>query len=145
MFQIFRSLIAVFPVSCDRHRLGDTAATGYEVSETPTTAKTFSTEFPLTERPISEHGIWRHVGTSWRYVRSVAHHAIGTQSGSGGYDDSYAYLTGFRPDQTAQATLWIDPAIGGDYREVETVAPLGRFSDERSRVRMQPGLERVIC
>src|SRR5262249_49519212 len=49
---------------------------------------------------------------------SVAHHAVGTQTGSGGYDDWYAYLIGFGPDQTVRATLWIDPTISGDYREV---------------------------
>ena len=102
------------------------------VSETPAATKTFTTDFPLTERPISENGVWRHLGTSWAYVRSVANHAVGTQTGSGGYDDSYAYLTGFGPDQTAQATLWIDPAIGGDYREVELLL---RWADSPTSVR----------
>jgi hypothetical protein len=99
---------------------------------TPTFAKTFTTDFPLTERPISEDGIWQHHGMSWRYVRTVANRAIGTQSGSGGYDDSYAYLTGFGPDQTAKATLLIDPAVNGNYREVELLL---RWADSPTRAR----------
>ena len=133
MFPVRRSLLARLPHVVAIAIVSATlVATGDGVSGTPTTAKTFSTEFPLTEHPISEHGIWRHVGTSWSYVRSVANHAIGTQSGSGGYDDSYAYLTGFGPDQKAQATLWIDPAIGGDYREVELLL---RWADSPTRAR----------
>ena len=130
MFEMFRSLLASFAAIAIVSVIP--AATGYEVGEAQTTAKTFSTEFPLTERPLSEHGIWRHAGTSWSYVQSVAHHAIGTQSGSGGYDDSYAYLTGFALDQKAQATLWIDPAIGGDYREVELLL---RWADSPTSAR----------
>jgi hypothetical protein len=99
---------------------------------TPIFAKTLTTDFPLTESPISEDGIWQHHGMSWRYVRTVASRAIGTQSGSGGYDDSYAYLTGFGPDQTAQATLWIDPAVKGNYREVELLL---RWSDTPTKAR----------
>lgn len=89
------------------------------VGETPTAPKTFTTDFALAETPIAQSGAWQHAGRLWSYARSIAHHAVGTQTGSGGYDDSYAYLTGFGPDQTVQATLWIDPAIAGNYREVE--------------------------
>jgi hypothetical protein len=74
-------------------------------------ARTYSTNFPLTENPISERGVWQHRGTSWAKVRTVVNRAVGTQTGSGGYDDSYAYLSGFGPNQTAQATLSKDPAI----------------------------------
>src|SRR6516165_4273386 len=77
-------------------------------------ARTYATNFPLEETPISEGGVWQHRGTSWATVRTFANRAIGSQTGSGGYDDAYAYLSGFGPDQTAQATLWKDPAIGSD-------------------------------
>jgi hypothetical protein len=77
-------------------------------------ARTYATEFRLVENPISEGGAWRHRGAHWALVRTFANRAVGSQTGSGGYDDAYAYLPGFGHDQTAQATLWKDPAIGSD-------------------------------
>jgi hypothetical protein len=77
-------------------------------------ARTYATGFPLEEDPISEGGVWRHRGASWATVRTFARRAVGSQIGSGAYDDAYAYLSGFGPNQTAQATLWKDPAIGND-------------------------------
>ena len=77
-------------------------------------ARTYATDFPIEENPISEGGIWQHSGASWAMVRTFANRAVGSQTGSGGYDDAYAYLPRFGPNQTAQATLWKDPAIGND-------------------------------
>ena len=77
-------------------------------------ADTYATDFRLEENPISEGEAWQHRGAPWAMVRTFANLAVGTQTGSGGYDDAYAYLSGFGPDQTAQATLWKDPAIGND-------------------------------
>jgi hypothetical protein len=77
-------------------------------------AHNYATDFPLEENPISEGGVWQHHGAPWATVRTFANHAVGTQSGEGGYDDAYAYLSGFGPNQTAQATLWKDPALGKD-------------------------------
>ena len=77
-------------------------------------ARTYATNFLLEENPISEGGVWQHRGTSWATVRTFANRAIGSQTGSGGYDDAYAYLSGFGPNQEAQATLWKDPAIGNN-------------------------------
>lgn len=82
-------------------------------------SKSFATDFALNERPISEHGAWWHRGVRWTEVATQAHHAFGTQSGTDGYDDSYAYLMGFGPDQQAAATLWLNPTFKGDYREFE--------------------------
>jgi hypothetical protein len=77
-------------------------------------ARTYATDFPLEENPISEGGFWQHRGSSWAVVRTFPNRAVGTQTGDSGYDDAYAYLVGFGPNQTAQATLWKDPAIGED-------------------------------
>jgi hypothetical protein len=95
-------------------------------------ARVFSTTFPLTENPVSEGGVWQHSGYRWKQVRTIAGHAVGTQSGTGGYDDSYTYLTGFGPNQTAQAVVWRDPAIKGNYREVELLL---RWSDTPTEAR----------
>jgi hypothetical protein len=88
--------------------------------------RVFSTTFPVTENPVSEGGVWHHSGYRWKQVQTIAGHAVGTQTGTGGYDDSYTYLAGFGPDQTARAVVWRDPATRGDYREVELLL---RWSD----------------
>ena len=103
-----------------------------ESSAPPPAARTFATEFPFTERPISENGAWHHLGRFWAYIRTTDGHAFGTQTGAGGYDDAYAYLTGFSPDQQAQATLWLDPRTNGDYREVELLL---RWADSPTSAR----------
>jgi hypothetical protein len=77
-------------------------------------ARTYATDFRLEENPISESGAWHHRGTPWALVRTFANRAVGSQTGSGGYDDAYAYLSEFGPNQTAQATLWKHAATGSD-------------------------------
>lgn len=94
--------------------------------------KVFATAFPLVEHPISEHGAWHHRGAAWAVIRTEAGHALGTQTGRNGYDDSYAYLNGFPPDQHAQATLWLDPTAKGDFREFEVLL---RWSDTATTAR----------
>jgi hypothetical protein len=86
---------------------------------------TYSTNFPLAENPISEGGRWINGGTTglnWTNVRTTSGFAYGTQSGSGGYDDATAVLTGsWGPNQTAQATVAVKSASGssGVFEEVE--------------------------
>jgi hypothetical protein len=73
------------------------------------TQKTYTTNFPLAENPISEGGNWINgggVGLSWANVRTTPGLAFGTESGSGGYDDSTAVLAGtWNADQMAQAVV----------------------------------------
>jgi hypothetical protein len=71
----------------------------------------YATNFNLTESPISEGGAWHHNGLDWSLVDTSGGFAFGTQTGSGGFDDSYAYLSGFAPDQSASAVVHRDPAI----------------------------------
>jgi hypothetical protein len=92
----------------------------------------FASEFPQSEQPVSERGAWHHFGRSWAVVRSLPHRAVGTQSGAGRYDDSYAYLDGFPADQAAQATLWMAAGVRGDYREFELLL---RWSDSPTSAR----------
>jgi hypothetical protein len=68
-------------------------------------AQTFSTNFDGTENPLSENGIWSHNGLDWKKVQKVNGIAYGTQTGSGGYDDSYAYLSGFPANQSASGVI----------------------------------------
>jgi hypothetical protein len=78
------------------------------------------TTFPADENPISEGGAWTHLGLDWAGVETVGGNAFGTQTGNGGYDDSYAHLSGFPPDVTVSATIYKAAGIpSGDIHEVE--------------------------
>lgn len=74
-------------------------------------AQTFSTEFAGTENPLSEGGAWSHTGVDWTRVQKANGIAFGTQTGTAGYDDSYAVLSGFGPDQSGSAQVHIAPSI----------------------------------
>lgn len=80
----------------------------------------YSTNFDGTENPISEGGTWSHAGLDWTTVQKSGGIAYGTQTGTGGYDDSYAKLSGFSPDQTASAVIHlVSPIDGSCSHEVE--------------------------
>jgi hypothetical protein len=80
----------------------------------------YSTNFPLTESPISEAGHWIHRGTPWALVDTAGGVAYGTQPGDGSYTDSYAHLSGFPPDQTVTVTVHLNAGLSpGGTREVE--------------------------
>jgi hypothetical protein len=73
------------------------------------TTNSYSTSFSLTENPISEGGRWisgRTIGLDWSNVRTASNLAYGTQTGSGGFNDSIAVLSGsWGPTQSAQGTV----------------------------------------
>jgi hypothetical protein len=79
----------------------------------------YRTVFPLTENPISEGGVWVNVGLDWTFVQTGGGLAFGTQTGSGGFNDSYAHLTGFPPNHTAYGIIHIGSPTGGINHEVE--------------------------
>ena len=85
----------------------------------PNAAVTYSTTFDLTENPISEGGRWFNTGTLWTKVRTENGLAFGTNGPQNTYDDSYAYLSGFGPDQQVEAVVQVDSALLGDPHEVE--------------------------
>ena len=75
-------------------------------------AQRYTTNFPLTENPISEGGEWINggvVGLDWTNLSTTPGFTFGTQPGTAGsasWADSWALLTGaWGPDQTAQATI----------------------------------------
>jgi hypothetical protein len=92
------------------------------------THQTYTTNFPLTENPISEGGKWANgqtVGLDWANVRTRSGFAFGTESGTARtapqkYDDSTALVTGiWGPSQTAQATVRTVNQNDKTYEEVE--------------------------
>ncbi len=92
-----------------------------------TATATYTTNFDTTESPISEAGHWHHVGLDWTTVDTAGGTAFGTQalgvsrSGPTGYDDSYAYLDGFSPDQEASAVVSLGTIDTSCTHEVEVL------------------------
>jgi len=72
-------------------------------------SNTYSTNFSLTENPISENSKWingKAVGLDWANVRSFPGLAYGTQTDTIQFDNSTAVLSGtWGPDQSAWATV----------------------------------------
>jgi hypothetical protein len=108
---------------------GSSASTPCAIS----TPGSYTTNFPGTENPISEGGVWSNVGQDWTSVRTTPGLAFGTNGAANAYDDSYAHLSGFSPDQTAQATIYIAPNI--DQSETHEVELLLRWSDSAGLAR----------
>jgi tetratricopeptide (TPR) repeat protein len=89
--------------------------------------RTYTTNFSLTESPISENGNWENgktVGLDWADAATVPGRAFGLEFGLGSgpkaYDDAAALLTGnWGPDQTAQATVYSVNENDNIYEEVE--------------------------
>jgi hypothetical protein len=72
----------------------------------------YTTDFSRNEAPISEGGAWRHFGLDWTVVDTTSGLAVGTQTGPAEkFDDSYAYLSGFPPDQAVSVVVHKDPKI----------------------------------
>ena len=100
-------------------RSDDAATTQADASHADGTApdsgatRTYSTTFDGTEAPISENGAWTHVGLDWALVDTGGGLAYGTQTGTGGYNDSYAHLSGFPANQRASGVIHKDPGIDG--------------------------------
>jgi hypothetical protein len=97
----------------------DDAATDARVS--------YTTSFDGTESPISEGGAWTHVGVDWTLAETADGNAFGTQSGTGGYDDSYAHLSGFPANQAASGVIHRNATI--DASCTHEVEILMRWSD----------------
>lgn len=106
------------------------APNGAAASAAPTAVRSYETKFSVNQSPISENGSWEHTGLDWTYVQVARGRAHGTQTGYGGYDDSYAYLSGFPPNQLASAVLFVSPDLSPVNREVELLL---RWSDEAHR------------
>jgi hypothetical protein len=84
-----------------------------------TTGRRYSTSFNRTENPISEGGAWFNNGQLWTKVRTANGLAFGTNGARNTFDDSYAYLSGFGPNQQGEAVIHVSPALVGDPHEVE--------------------------
>jgi len=93
-------------------------------SQTPgpsTTSRTYTTDFPLAENPISEGGKWINgaaVGLDWSNVQTT--HGLAFDVSGAGYNDGTALLAGsWGPDQTVQVTVHCTNQSSAIYQEVE--------------------------
>jgi len=74
----------------------------------------YSTNFSgAPESPISEGGAWHHTPNVYANLITVGspNRAVGSQTGTGGFNDSYAYLSAFAPNVSVQATVYKDVTI----------------------------------
>ena len=99
-------------------------ATGNVAITVVTAGRSDSTTYTLTENPVSEGGNWTNgklTGLDWSNARTTPGLAFGTETGSGGYDDSVAILNGaWGPNQSAFATVHtVNQQSGSVYEEVE--------------------------
>jgi hypothetical protein len=91
--------------------------------------RSYTTNFPRMENPVSENGSWINggsAGVDWTNVRTMPGMAVGTipgnVSGNAQYADSTAVLAGsWGPNKSAQATIFVAQASGdsGVFEEVE--------------------------
>jgi len=124
---------STFVLACNG--AGGTASASATVTQTgvPPT-HSYTSNFDLTENPISEGGVWRRASNSWTNVRTVNGIAFGTNGITNQYDDSYALLSGFAPDQQAQAVVFRSPGLVSTAITHEMELLL-RFSDDAGNAR----------
>ncbi len=83
----------------------------------------YSTTFKGDEDPLSEGGKWANQGLDWTKIRKAGGLAFGTQTGTHKgiyrYDDSYAHLSGFPPDQEAWGQVQIAKPDPSCHQELE--------------------------
>lgn len=109
------------------------AEVGTESLLTAGAGVSYHTDFQRDESPLSAGGMWRHAGLDWTQVATLGGVAFGTQDGKGGYDDSYAYLSGFPPNQAVSAIVHRDPGLVPDTtHEVELLL---RWADANHNAR----------
>jgi hypothetical protein len=86
-------------------------------------AQTHTARFEGEENPLSESGKWQNAGLDWTGVRTSHSLAFGTQTGTNTgarqYDDSYAHLSGFPPDQEAWGQAYIANPDSSCHQELE--------------------------
>jgi len=85
--------------------------------------RTYSTQFAGTESPLSEQRAWSNNGVDWTQIRKKDGLAFGTQTGTNTgifkFNDSYAHLSGFSPDQEAWGEARILKPNASCYQELE--------------------------
>ena len=96
---------------------------GCTLVSTAAFSQTYATTFDGDENPLSENGKWGHNGLDWAKIQKGGGMAYGTQTGTkkglARYDDWYAHLAGFPPDQEAWGEVRISKPDPSCYQELE--------------------------
>jgi hypothetical protein len=86
-------------------------------------SQTYTTRFEGVEDPLSEDGKWTNNGVDWTKIRKKDGLAFGTQTGTNTdiykFNDSYAHLSGFPPDQEAWGQAYIAKPNSSCIQELE--------------------------
>jgi len=86
-------------------------------------SQSYTTRFEGSENPLSEGGRWTNHGGDWTQITKKDGIACGTQSGTNAgkfeFDDSYAHLSGFPPDQQAWGEAYIAKPDSSCHQELE--------------------------
>jgi hypothetical protein len=126
------AFLVVLSISGCGDRGGTDGTSPTATARSPSTHN-YKTSFDETENPISEGEVWRSANNAWTNVRTANGIAFGTNGTANTYDDSYALLSGFGPDQQAEAVIFRSPSLkSGITHEVELLL---RFSDDANSAR----------
>lgn len=122
------SLLALSMFGCPGTGGGGNSGSNAGGNSAGTGSLSYTTNFsspPAPESPISEQSRWingKANALDWNNVRTTSGFAFGTQTGSDGFSDSTALLTGtWAPDQSAQAVVHIvaqDPGVVAEESEI---------------------------
>ena len=122
------SLLALSLFGCSGSGGGPNGGGNAGSNSAGTGSLSYTTNFsspPAPESPISEQGHWvngKANALDWNNVRTTSGFAFGTQTGSDGFSDSTALLTGtWGADQFAQAKVHIvaqDPGVVAEESEI---------------------------
>jgi hypothetical protein len=86
-------------------------------------AQTYTTTFEGTENPLSEGGKWTNNSLDWTKIYKKDGIACGTETGTNTgiykFDDSFAHLSGFPPDQEAWGKAYIAKPNSSCNQELE--------------------------
>jgi hypothetical protein len=93
----------------------------------------YSSNFDREENPVSESGVWRRAANNHTNVKTSGGVAFGTNGVTNTYDDSYALLSGFGPDQSIEAVVQRSTSLNASVtHEAELLL---RFADATSGAR----------
>lgn len=88
-------------------------------------SQTYTTRFEGPENPLSEDGQWMNNGLDWTKIRKKDGLAFSTQTGTNRgiykFNDSYAHLAGFPPEQEAWGQAYIAKPDSTCIQEIEVL------------------------
>src|SRR6266481_697248 len=109
-------------------------------------SQTYTTRFEGAEYPLSEGGRWTNGGLDWAKIGKRGGIAYGTQTGTNTgiykFNDSYAHLSGFPPDQEAWGEARIATPNASCIQELEVLL---RFSSEPHHTTGYECFARCVC